>query len=99
MKTRNATPMTALVKNRRDACSTQKITRYTTSAKSIAANRKNAGKATGPRTAGGKAVTRLNAMRHGILSTEVVVRGLRIQERADEFRDLRDRCWKSLRSE
>ncbi len=38
----------------------------------------------------------MNAVKHGILSTEVVVQGLRIQEREDEFRALRDRCWHSL---
>lgn len=95
----DVTPTTALVKRTTSAISTRKKTRprpYTASAKSVAANQGNAGKATGPRTVVGKAASRLNAITHGILSTEVVVRGLRIQERADEFRHLRERCWKSL---
>jgi len=69
---------------------------YTVSEKVFTANRKNARRSTGPRTAEGKAATRLNAVKHGILSTEVVVRGLRIQEHEDEFRALRERCWVSL---
>jgi hypothetical protein len=38
----------------------------------------------------------MNAVRHGILSTAVVVRGLRIQEHEDEFQVLRKECWKCL---
>jgi hypothetical protein len=38
----------------------------------------------------------MNAVKHGILSTEVVVKGLRIQEHEEEFRGLRERCWRSL---
>jgi hypothetical protein len=38
----------------------------------------------------------MNAVRHGILSSAVVVRGLRIQEQEDEFRALRDQCWECL---
>ncbi len=85
--------------NRRDACSTQKNKRartYTASEKSIASNRKNARRSTGPRTAEGKAVTRMNAVKHGILSGAVVVRGLRIQEQEGEFKELREQCWQCL---
>jgi hypothetical protein len=39
-----------------------------TSQKKIAANRQNATRSTGPRTASGKARSRTNALRHGILS-------------------------------
>jgi len=70
--------------------------RSTVSANKLAANRRNARRSTGPRTAEGKLNSRMNAVRHGILSSEVVVRGLRIQERADEFKALRDRCWECL---
>jgi len=52
--------------------------------------------ATGPLSVAGKAASRMNAVRHGILSAEVVVRGLRIQERPDEFKALRTRFWESL---
>ena len=39
------------------------------------ANRSNAQKSTGPRTAEGKAVAAQNAVRHGLLAQEVVVKG------------------------
>ncbi|HLH19510.1 MAG TPA: hypothetical protein VKX45_19965 [Bryobacteraceae bacterium] len=41
----------------------------------IAANRRNAQKSTGPRTAAGKAASRMNAMRSGIHAEELVIRG------------------------
>jgi hypothetical protein len=43
------------------------------SAKRIAANRENAKRSTGPKTPEGKAVARLNAMKHGIFSEMTVV--------------------------
>lgn len=43
------------------------------SAKQIAANRKNSLRSTGPRTQEGKDKVRLNALRHGLLSREVVL--------------------------
>jgi len=85
-----------------DVSPTAEVTNQTTDAcltvspKMLAANRRNARKSTGPRTAEGKLASRMNAVRHGILSSEVVVRGLRIQERADEFKTLRERCWECL---
>lgn len=42
------------------------------SEKQIAANRRNATKSTGPRTAKGKAVSANNALRHGVLSKSAV---------------------------
>lgn len=66
------------------------------SPRQLAANRNNARKSTGPKTAEGKAVSKMNAVKHGILSTEVVVRGLRVQEQAEEFKALRARFWESL---
>jgi hypothetical protein len=46
-----------------------------TSQKQIAANRRNASKSTGPRTVGGKTISRGNAVKHGILSSAVVAEG------------------------
>ena len=43
-----------------------------TSRKQIAANRRNARKSTGPRTARGKAIARLNGLKHG-LSARIIV--------------------------
>src|SRR5580698_7798967 len=62
----------------------------------FAANRENARRSTGPRTLPGKLASRMNAVKHGILSSAVVVRGLRIREHADEFKALRDQCWECL---
>ena len=59
-------------------------------------NRRNCRKSTGPRTAAGKAASRMNAVKHGILSGMVVVRGLRIQEHEEEYEGLRKRCFESL---
>ena len=75
----------------RDARSTVSV-----SPNKLAANRRNARRSTGPRTLSGKLSSRMNAVRHGILSSAVVVRGLRIQEQEDEFRALRDQCWECL---
>ena len=44
-----------------------------TSARKISANRRNASKSTGPRTPTGKAVSARNALRHGILSSELLL--------------------------
>jgi hypothetical protein len=46
-----------------------------TSDKQTRANRENARKSTGPKTPEGKAVARLNALRHGLLSQEVLLPG------------------------
>lgn len=42
------------------------------SEKQIAANRRNAGKSTGPRTTEGKAASSRNALKHGLLSKQAV---------------------------
>ena len=47
----------------------------TASAKQIAANRANALKSTGPRTASGKLASSKNALTHGLLSREMLVGG------------------------
>jgi hypothetical protein len=55
-----------------------------TSERQKAANRANALHSTGPKTPEGKAVVRLNAFRHGLLSRDVVLPG----EDPDAFEDL-----------
>src|SRR5215212_2652496 len=45
------------------------------SARKAAANRQNALKSTGPKTPDGKAAVRLNALRHGLLSQEILLPG------------------------
>ncbi len=55
----------------------------------LEANRRNAQKSTGPKTITGKKVSKRNACRHGILSTEAVVHGRCIKEKDDEFAALR----------
>ena len=45
----------------------------TSSPRKAASNRRNAAKSTGPRTARGKAWSRLNAMKHGILASQAVI--------------------------
>jgi hypothetical protein len=45
------------------------------SARKAAANRQNALKSTGPKTTHGKAAVRLNALRHGLLSEEILLPG------------------------
>jgi hypothetical protein len=66
------------------------------SLKQAESNRRNCRKSTGPRTAAGKAASRMNAVKHGILSGMVVVRGLRIQEHEEEYEALRKRCFECL---
>ena len=46
-----------------------------TSLRQIEANRRNAVNSTGPRTPEGKAVVARNALKHGLLSRELLVRG------------------------
>ena len=93
------TPTTELVKQTTDAVSVpkeKKVRRYTVSKKVFSANRRNTLRSTGPQTARGKEASRMNAVKHGILSGAVVVRGLRIQEQEGEFKMLREQCWECL---
>jgi hypothetical protein len=66
------------------------------SLKQLAANRRNAQKSTGPKTPEGRAVSKMNALKHGILSKEVLVRGLNIQESSRELFNLYERFWQDL---
>src|ERR1700757_3576599 len=61
-----------------------------TSERQRAANRANALHSTGPKTPEGKAVVGLNALRHGLLTRDVVLPG----EDADAFEDL----WNQVRA-
>ena len=54
-----------------------------TTQKQIEANRQNARNSTGPKSAGGKAVTKMNALRHGILAKQILIPG-------EEEKDLRN---------
>jgi hypothetical protein len=61
-----------------------------TSGKKIQANRRNALKSTGPRTPEGKDAVRLNALRHGLLSKEMLLPGedeKALTELGDTLRD------------
>jgi hypothetical protein len=62
----------------------------------LAANRRNAQKSTGPKTPEGRAVSKMNALKHGILSKEAVVRGRCIKEDEQEFAALHQRLWVEL---
>ena len=54
----------------------------------LEANRRNAEKSTGPKTANGKAVSKLNALKHGLLAQSVVVQGHKFRESPREFKKL-----------
>ena len=65
------------------------------SAAQIIANRLNAQKSTGPRTPEGKAVVSQNAVKHGLLARQVVIR----DEDPDEFDSFRDGMLEELAPE
>ena len=56
--------------------------------KQIRANRKNAGKSTGPKTYEGKAASSLNATKHGLYAQNVVINSPYLKEDPQEFEDL-----------
>ena len=58
------------------------------SARKIAANRRNAQRSTGPKTPQGKAAVRYNALKHGLLAKEVVITSGEGRENPAVFRDL-----------
>ena len=57
-----------------------------TSAKQAAANRRNAQRSTGPKTRAGKAIARLNAVKHGGLSPLAVIPNMESQEEWEAHR-------------
>jgi hypothetical protein len=67
-----------------------------TSLRRLEANRRNCRKSTGPKTAAGKAQSRMNAVKHGILTSQVVVRGLQVRERTKDFQELREQLYREL---
>lgn len=58
------------------------------SERKIEANRKNAQRASGPQTAQGKRNSSRNAMKHGLLSKELIIPAGRAKENASEFEQL-----------
>ena len=66
------------------------------SLKQVKANQQNAQKSTGPKTPAGLAVSKMNALKHGILSKEVLVRGLHRKESGRELAALHQRFWQEL---
>jgi hypothetical protein len=63
------------------------------SLRQLAANQLNAQKSTGPKTTEGRAVSKMNALKHGIFSKEVLVRGLNLKENSRELEALYERFW------
>ena len=72
-------------------CARQGKAGTVTSERQKTANQANARHSTGPKTRKGKAVVRLNALRHGVLARDVVLPG----EDADVFEDL----WNRVRAD
>ena len=62
----------------------------TMSEKQLAANQANAQKSTGPKTPEGQAVSKMNAVKHGIWSKEVLVRGFNLKENSRELAALHE---------
>ena len=62
----------------------------------IEANRRNAQKSTGPKTARGRAKSKMNALKHGLLSQEVLVRGKFASENPQEFKKLAEQFYSDL---
>ena len=56
----------------------------------VAANRQNAAKSTGPKTAQGKQVARMNALKHGLQAERVVIPGEDPEEFEALFRSLEE---------
>ena len=66
----------------------------------LIANRENSKKSTGPRTAQGKAKSRLNAVKHGIFSDEIFLANLRNPaETHQQFLELKAGLWKDYAPE
>ena len=66
------------------------------SLKQIEANRQNARKSTGPKTSAGRAASKMNTLKHGVLSQKVLVRGRNRPESSAELKALQARLWEGL---
>ncbi|MEW6413612.1 MAG: hypothetical protein AB1483_14240 [Candidatus Zixiibacteriota bacterium] len=60
------------------------------SKKQIQANKKNAQKSTGPKTPEGKDAVRLNAVKHGLYATDLVINSPNLKENPDHYTELLD---------
>ncbi len=69
----------------------------TMSLKQIATNRKNTRKFTGLNTPAGCAVSKMNTLKHGILSKVVLVRSRNRPESSQELTALHERCYAKVR--
>ncbi|HJT08445.1 MAG TPA: hypothetical protein VJ747_16050, partial [Stellaceae bacterium] len=58
----------------------------------VAANRRNAGRSTGPRTAAGKAVVSQNALSHGLTAEQIVL----FDEQAEDLARFREELRQAL---
>src|SRR5436190_8651336 len=68
----------------------------TISEERLAANRANAQKSTGPKTPEGRANSKMNALKHGFLSKEVLVQSIHRKENEDELTALHERFMDEL---
>ena len=68
-----------------------------TSKKQIAANRRNAKKSTGPRTARGKAVSSRNAVKHGLYCRDLIIDSPKLKEDPAEYQNLLESLFDDLR--
>jgi uncharacterized protein (DUF2236 family) len=66
----------------------EEITSQSVSPEKLQANRDNAKRSTGPRTPRGKRNSRRNALKHGLLSKDLVISSGEGKESAKEFQDL-----------
>lgn len=66
-----------------------------TSDRQVEANRQNAARSTGPRTAEGRIRSRQNALRHGLTAKRLLIPG----ESEEEFLEFRDDLWHALAAE
>jgi hypothetical protein len=66
------------------------LNKKTVTPKKVAANRNNAKLSKGPRTERGKRVARLNAVKFGLFSEEVVIPGCDGEEASEKYESLRN---------